>query len=529
MSKFKAGDYVLIPKGTLIRKESSYYGEMTKSRDDQVLEVVEVFTLNSHADNWLVFGTDDERKEFSELRSQSHGWGNKPEVIQAKIDLEALTTRIKARVPSQFYLRLEGKKAVHESVATLSDKTKVVVKAAKPPTLRQQMVKDSKWKVLKDIEIIGTITNPDYTAEVQRVKNESVTRYPYPAPITVTHHGHTYQQAAPDPERDNRSKFYEDGIDKITVDHRIDKTQSRLFKDEVLTVTGKFSTYHKPGNDWSFKLPDGMAEMWVPVKLVRNGETKEGWVPFGALNGNVEAESIPTVDIYVIRDTSTGKFYSGTEYLSGMTSTGPRYVNAYVNEFMKAKQFDNVGRAKTSILSMTGYYEGLPGSENVPEWVEYGRGGKKEDFPSTWELVKFDKLGRKELDVIDLQSWFEKTWELRGLTMKFGSAVRGLYKDIETKGKLDAYKGMLVFYKKDHDAWYGDKSAFSDTELAEIDAAVAHAGLKKGEFLKKKAFDTVAVSFANAGKAMMFKLSYNGTIPAEVINLETMKEEVAAK
>jgi hypothetical protein len=189
-----------------------------------------------------------------------------------------------------------------------------------------------------------------------------------------------------------------------------------------------------------------------------------------------------------------------------------------------------LGRAKTSILTMTGYYKDLPGAdESLPEW---GGGGKTFNMTSDWELVKFDKLGRKEIGpVADFHEWFATSWRLRALTVQFGSSVRTAYKALEKANLLDTQKGMIVFTETDEDKLdnagvYGDKSAISKEEQELINQAIESTKMKKGTYKKATDIKSVAVSFPTKGAAMMFKLAYNGKLKSHVLDLETLTEAV---
>lgn len=534
MSNIKIGDWIKVPKGTLVTKG---WSDRAKSSKEQIVQVTNITTREQ--DKWFWrYGSEEQRQKAQEISNKyplTNTYGG-PNAAEGDRQREAYRIEFQAFLALEFgstdiqEVHWEGKKccAIGDvEISSEAEATAAPAKPAKAPTLRQQMVKGSKWRVLKDFDIICSIDNPDFLKEVHRIRDEAEKLFPDPPP---TYLGVARVVVVGGHRNDNWKKRREYGdaeVAKLTIPSRIPHTLAVFKADEVFEVTDKFTQYYS--SRWDLRPPEGVAAMWVPIAIERNGETKKGLIPFGSLKGMIEPDSIPTVDIYVLRDNATGKFYGGETYL-GNGPNGYQYATDYVSDFMKAKRFDNVGRAKTSILSMTGYYQDLPGSENVPEWVEYGRGGSKNDFKDTWELVKFDKLARREMEIIELQTWYKHAWELRALTVKYGSAVRALYKDLEKRKELDAYKGMVVFYKDDLDhAYYGDRTAFTDDDVEEINTALTQAGLMKGKFRKAKDFSTLAVSFSDASAAMLFKLSYNGSLRSQVINLVTMKEVVDAQ
>lgn len=390
-------------------------------------------------------------------------------------------------------------------------------KSKKAPKInkKQQMVKGSKWKLTEDTTLTMPIGNPAVEAGMQAWDKAN----PRPSSHGVSHN--TWYQA-----RDAERKRLEDTLGKH-VDHVVHDGKA----GGVFTVTDKFTTYNPY---------DILADCGAIAFITFDGGTQIA-ARYKQLEPVIEAESIPTVDVYVLRNKTTGEYFKTTEWNEEKTKQAQKergtskfavwhehavYDPIFVSEFMKAKHYDGIARAKSSILELTGYYHGLPGAENLPEWMG---GTASFDFTEDYELVKFDKLARKEVETIDLWDWYQNAWRLRELTVKFGSSVRGCYKELEKKDLLDEQSGMLVFTAgqdaQDHAYRYGDRSALTAEDKEEVNSAIASA-LKKGKYKRGEDSKSIAVSFPDKGTAMMFKLSYNGNLKVTVIDLADMREVV---
>ena len=105
--------------------------------------------------------------------------------------------------------------------------------------------------------------------------------------------------------------------------------------------------------------------------------------------------------------------------------------------------------------------------------------------------------------------------------------------EAEKANLLDSQKGMVVFTetneaKLDDVGYHGDKTAINDAEKALVEKAISSMNLPKNAFKKAIDYKSMAVSFANKGAALMFKLSYTGDLQITVLDLETLKEAVDA-
>lgn len=553
----KPGDWIKISKGTaLIISGYSYNAESTK-RDSvaQVKDVVRDSDAYGHRHYWHHFLTDQEEKDLRTAQwNAGNGWFSLNENQQGEI-LKPFREAVKTRLGLTTLDVVEWS----DKVAWLEHVTPVaapVKKKAEPKiTVRQQMVKKSRWKITKDHDITIDITNPQIDADYQVWKKANPHPKEPPRQTVMTNRGPAivighndpvyaaYRQASSDwydqsrAENSRISKLYPATIPQVI--HQVKA-------GDVFEVMGKFETYLRFGNEH-------ISGLYARIRF--DGDSKDRIYPYSELKDIIEAESIPTVDIYVLRDCNTGQFmksfpYGNSKYEFDKDENGKdlrhpvhghklggHYVfkgminqPVMVEKFMSAKHYDNLGKLKTSILNITGYYEGLN-----TDVADANRGydtsyEKQMDLPESWEVVKFDKLARKEVDIIDIQAWYKRAYELRELTLQFGSSVRQVYKDLEKRNELDQQKGMIVFSvpdsQKEEGIDWGEKTALTPAQIKSVDDLIDQLGLKKGDYRRGKDGYTQAISFKDKSTAMLSKLSYNGTLKVSVLDLETLKEAV---
>jgi hypothetical protein len=385
--------------------------------------------------------------------------------------------------------------------------------------LRQQMVPKSRWEFKQDVDIYYGARNPAYDAIVDAWDKAN------PRPV-YQHRSMTQAQ-----QQAHSAAFQKHGHDREAMREAANKSVGEftpiLYRNikagEVFEVTGKFNSFFYP-HGWGGQSYGNAAE------VVFDGESVTKHLEYSMIKDAIQAVSIPTVKAYVLRHKTTGLFYKTYQYDYDHRSS-KEFELEYGDTFMKGKKWDNLGKAKTSILMMTGYYEGLPGADAaLPEWSGGGASMSKNQLEQ-FDLVEFDKLSRKEIGVVaEFEAWFKRSWELRALTVKYGSAVRTTYKALEKSKLLDKQKGMVVFTVTDQDkidniGYYSDdKSALTEEDKDEIKLATA--SMAKGTFKTAIDHKSMAVSFPNKGAAMMFKLSYNGNLKVSVIDLDEMKEAV---
>ena len=197
------------------------------------------------------------------------------------------------------------------------------------------------------------------------------------------------------------------------------------------------------------------------------------------------------------------------------------YDLEYSEKLSKAKKFNRLSDVRTHALVQSGYYDDLPSAwGDVPDWM---CGSKSFDIPDTWEIVKIDKLTKDEMDRVELIDTFKRSWRLRELTVKYGSAVRQVYSDLEKKGKLAEYSAMMYFSVKDNDKYR------YDYELTEEEKAGVQEMIDRFDKTDLKAHKTktgFAIAVKDDGTAAMARLMYTGKLDCGIVNFSTMREVV---
>jgi hypothetical protein len=332
---------------------------------------------------------------------------------------------------------------------------------------------------------------------------------------------------APDPAKANevkaptlRMRMVKGTKWKLTKDAKLVKAQG--YKDPiadgvipagtVIEIVDKFTTY---GPSYA----DGL---WVPIAYPGY---KQRLVLFSELNQEPEqvgeAEVIP---VFYIWDTVEKKYYSGYDYAGFDKKTFTRTHDiTYSEKLSKAKSFKMLNLVRTHALIQSGYYDNLPeGWGQIPEWMQ---GSKVFDIPDTWEIVKIDKLTKKEIARFELVDTFKRTWKLRALTIKYGSAVRAVYSALEKKGDLDKFSAMLSFsLGKDKDGYFRDDE-IPESEKDAIKELLTQ--FDKKDIKIHKSQSGFAVGAKDAMTAMMVKLAYTGDLECALIDFTTMGEVVA--
>jgi len=340
----------------------------------------------------------------------------------------------------------------------------------KPPkvTLRQRIVKGSKWKLTAPATVIKP-GNP------------------------VTKHGHSgvsWLEYSPVPDYD------------LPIGTEI----------EVTSKTSTAVQFDQP--QWCY-----FNGVWVPIKVA--GSKDIIWVEFKELNKNPEPVGEAVVEyLFVIQDKKTKKYYGGWEWPSeGFCGSCLQYAD----KITKAKKFKRLADVRVHALIQSGYYDNLPESwGSVPEWM---CGRKLFDIPKTWEIVKLNKVTKEEISRIELLDTFNRSWKLRALTVKFSSAVRAVYSDLDKKGKLGEYSAMMMFGHKREEGQYWVEE-LEDEEKDEVNALLARFA---GDAKICKTNSGFAVAVKDAMTTTMIRLAYAGTLDCVMIDFETMEEIVNTK
>ncbi len=262
---------------------------------------------------------------------------------------------------------------------------------------------------------------------------------------------------------------------------------------------------------------------------VIDGENIRAIIQYNSIAPYVEQDGeADQQTFWVLRDTATGKFYRTTnwDYARGKST------EAYDMEdkLTKAKKHTDLGKVKTTILNFTGYYNGLDDfSGNSPDWVGnnsgYGNGHSSYPLVPTLEAVKFEKFTNKELEVVDIQSWYANTLRLRVLTQKYGQSVRAVYKKLEDAKTLSTNQYIVNFRTTLGRASKGDHAELTTGDIGHLEAALKQFGIKKP--IKAKGVFDYSVAAGTVADAVALKL-LDTKLNVTVIDLNTMQEEVVA-
>jgi hypothetical protein len=310
----------------------------------------------------------------------------------------------------------------------------------------------------------------------------------------------------------------------------------RISAGTVIEMVGKSKSnpylLNQPRNQWF----DTLYGTYHPFRVVSGsidhvqhaaswwnaGPTNTVWLPYKEIEAAVEAQSVPEVSIFVLRDAATGLFLrevsAAHKYAWGASDRAGVEPLIMTASYTQAQKLKDMNHVRISIMGWNGYYEGM--SMSAPDWV--GSGRKVADLPATFEAVEFDKINKTERKVHDLQAWSKHLWELRGLTITYGSIVRKLYNDLEKKGVLGDYEYMLVM-RSEHDydeLEYVDVSAFNEM--------VKKSDVPKADFRRTKDMYSMAIALKDVDDALVMQMAYGGTKPLQAINIRTMQGEVLA-
>jgi hypothetical protein len=277
-----------------------------------------------------------------------------------------------------------------------------------------------------------------------------------------------------------------------------------LHAGDVITIRSKFS-----------RLSNGKG-FTVPIKLA---DGFEAYLPFDDLKDIVtQVGEVDVIPEYVIFDTAELKYYRGTDYHYDENHQRNDTL-LYTDKLSKARKYKRLGDVRAHVLVQSGYYDGLPGEENLPDWM---RGGKCFDVPDTWEIHEINKLTKLVTRKIELINTFKRTWRLRALTLQYGSAVRAVFSDLEKKNKLDDFSAVLVFAKKKSNNQYYDDFELTAAEREEITEAISN--VDKKDIKSGKAYGAHAFGIKDSSTGIMIKLTYSGELDCKVIDLKLMAE-----
>jgi hypothetical protein len=368
-----------------------------------------------------------------------------PKLAQALLDAQEQYRAIYGKNPR---FVVWGKREAR--AALVEDCTKVDAKAAKKAapketkiTKRRLMVKNSKWRFTKDVEVSRWIDNPEIDklcAQRNAIRQSDHSHRLVGRTMVVTLGGnHTT------PVQNKQVETIQRQIDELLRDEPSVLIKAGTIPAGVeFTVTGKLSPEY--GSSRRRKSTNGLM---VPVEVTKGildapprafkHEWGKGMVfPYSQIEAAVEPLEVPETIVYVLRDSETREFFGGWKLdAKGYQTEEPKMSKT----FSGAKKYKTSAAVKASIRDFTGYnFDINDDGEYGPEWAS---GAKKIDLPETWEIVAIDKTTNTEKTTIEVQDWFKGLMRLRVLTQKHGSAVRAAYKKAEESA--DDYEAILLF------------------------------------------------------------------------------------
>jgi hypothetical protein len=381
--------------------------------------------------------------------------------------------------PGVYLVYKDGECAVHIDNVIRAEAPKPRKEAKESgPTFRQVFVPGTTWKVTKEIKLPKIIKTPSHS-----------------------YNGHQYYTTT----------LEEDAGAVIPVGAEFKLT-------EKVSQPG-------PGYSsglWFTNTFGGTVTHWARVSDV-NGKVERILSAQSNVNvdGTVNLDSNDIIPVFYIYDTSEQKYFKGD---AGNWKNGYQHAIEYSEKGIRGcKNWKRLSDVRQFALNASGYYVGLP---DMYGGAEYYTTGYKFDIPDTWEIHEYDKSTKQLVKKIDLVESFKRTWRLRDLTIKFGSAVRQVYSDLEKKKKLDEFSAMVVFSKKEDDKYYYDYE-LTDTEKAKINEAVEV--LDKKDYKRAKSDTQMAFAIKDITTAIQIRLTYSGSLEIVMIDLKKMTEVIEEK
>lgn len=340
-------------------------------------------------------------------------------------------------------------------------------------TMRQQMAKGSKWKV-----------KSDFTAE--NFSGAKFKKVPKPTP-----------------------RFPNDYDLVKASQHMTDFTAGMIF-----TVTDKSSTsaphYY-----------DNTTGLFIPIEVAGKGK---GVFLLKDLQDYVVLEEAVEQLIYAFWSPSHNKYigkipysdyHDPDEWESAQKTGGIHFVDK-LTEAMKKKRSQDT---KQFLLSHSGYYDDIDTSDI---YYVFEPGGPKVDFPDDLEVHTIDKATKAVKDKYMAKDYLAEAFRLRPLTIKYGSSIRAVFKEMEAKGK--DYTTLLMFQDPDEDVYADEPSK----KVKALKDEFKDQKLEKGTYIMKSDHRTVAFAFKNRSAAVMFRLQYSGDLQSKIVDSETLDEVKAS-
>lgn len=183
------------------------------------------------------------------------------------------------------------------------------------------------------------------------------------------------------------------------------------------------------------------------------------------------------------------------------------------SQYTKAKKYKTLQAAKAGIMYMTGYTEGADG---IDYWSE---GGGFATWEKKWKISTWDKTTKTKVDDVDVTEWVYDLFKYRSLVQEYGAGTREIIKRLQAGEKFEA---VMVLERWDEGAPVYDE--LLSEEKAEISNLLKETILDKSQYLIRSKESSVTIGFKSIGDAMMFKLSYSGSLGIRMFDLEKMSE-----
>ncbi len=287
-----------------------------------------------------------------------------------------------------------------------------------------------------------------------------------------------------------------------------EKLMTDFKKGEIITITDKSSTSHPRSYD---------SGVFYPITV--EGKTGRGIFSFKDLSPNIDLHEEVLQLIWVFYSPSLGyiekipysKYHDGDSF-DAAQKTGGILFNSKITKAMKKKRSQDT---KQFLLSHSGYYDDI---DTGHIYYVFEPGGRKVDFPDDLVIQELNKITKEVRSESKASDYLKEAFRLRPLTLKYGSAIRGVFKDMEEKG--ENYTTLLMFQDTDENVGQYDKSKPVEELKAEFKASKP----AKGTYIMKSDFRSVAFAFKNRNDAVMFRLSYSGDLPSQLVDAETLAE-----
>jgi hypothetical protein len=368
----------------------------------------------------------------------------------------------------------------------------LVTEEAKPRkeakiSLNRQMILGSEWRFTQDVDVMKKVLNPKFYdgqyAVLLKLRAENF---------------------AGDFSDESERRLIASGVPKF-----FDVLWASVKAGETFVVNGKVRPGYHTG-----------AGMIADVKF----RGKDVEIPLDGIKDRVKAVSIPDAVYYTLRDETTGLYFKRFEAMWDHNAQKVVMTECQMDKRTKAKRYKDINAVRLSIIGWCGYRDGLPSEEDAAEW--FTESVTMMPLPATWRAVAHDKFTNEVREVIDLGPWYKRLFELRELTVKYGSAARNLFKKLDDKGETAEFRYLLTVRNLVTSQYGSTAAVMTDEQKAEFDAILKVMGVKKADMRKVTNAHSCAACFRNDAAAAVARLTYKGELALSVVDMETLQEIV---